>query len=187
MQYVVNGKVFNDVDEATRYEAELNKQQEENKARKEKYIAQLSSIIDSNIHIAKYVTFSGRTKYLAVCANVDQDKLKKLVYYFVEVAEGKRYDCLASSEGGVPEIVENYKFQKLSDEEITEIKSAICNYIVNTGRFKRDNTIMTDKGSVSFKNFLKSGVAPATKQTDDSQFIELTLSDLIGILRQALI
>ena len=175
MKYLVNGREFDDVEEARSYELEL-----EQKAQKRNKI--LADVIEKNVHIVKVRNnITNTIEYVAV--GVDSDGVssgsssfpKNIAYAFIESEYGRRYSWTSTNK--YIKVKENWGTEKISNDELNKVRLCIYNYLNSSERNAGHTCVIGDDCKVYFLDCLYDLVDEDVKKEPQSDipksFLEL--------------
>lgn len=152
MKYLVNGKEFDDMEEARSYELELEqKSKERNKV--------LTEAIEKNVHIVKVRDNTTNTiEYIAVgvdsegVASGDSSFPKNIAFAYLEQYKGRRYSCIRNSK--YVNVKEHWNFEKITNDELNSVRVCIYNHLNGGERHFGGTVKLGNDNQIMFLDYL---------------------------------
>ena len=133
MQYIVNGRIFDNIKDAEEFEISLNKASKS-------LDDEVKIAVDKDVKVLKVLVDDNDSVYIAVGLRGTLNKVD-LCHAYAEQLFGKKYNIVYTD--NKPELTYNYKIIDVTDEDACLVKAAIYKYL----KSRLDNKgIKTNKG-----------------------------------------
>ena len=119
MQYIVNGRIFDNIKDAEEFEISLNKASKS-------LDDEVKIAVDKDVKVLKVLVDGNDSVYIAVGLSGTLNKVD-LCHAYAEQLFGKKYNIVYTD--NKPELTYNYKIIDVTDEDDCLVKAAIYKYL----------------------------------------------------------